>query len=206
MFQGGAEQGGRCPNTTSSTGRFQNSKHWLFSSRFHSSSSSHISRGCGAVSPCLGPGSSCEEHDNTFTCYCAKVLSSLYNQWYTQHHHHHLIPGEDWQVLWKSCRHGGSRCRGLHRQKPRCGEMQRFSQNIWSKFSHLHLSKKIWEITVAQIVSVFESFPNSQVRSPSSPNPGVSISLEVKPSTLNGILISSSQFTLRLVDIWDNKV
>ena len=30
-------------------------------------------RGCGAVSPCLGPGSTCEEHDNTFTCYCAKV-------------------------------------------------------------------------------------------------------------------------------------
>ena len=35
---------------------------------------SHLfSRGCGAVSPCLGPGSTCEEHDNTFTCYCAKV-------------------------------------------------------------------------------------------------------------------------------------
>ena len=25
------------------------------------------------MSPCLGPGSTCEEHDNTFTCYCAKV-------------------------------------------------------------------------------------------------------------------------------------
>ena len=44
---------------------------------------------------------------------------------------------------------------------------------------------------------VFFIFSNSQVRSPSSPNPGVSISLEVKPAALNGVLISSSQFTLR---------
>ena len=48
------------------------------------------------------------------------------------------------------------------------------------------------------IESISKSIVNSQVKSPSSPNPGVSISLEVKPATLNGLLLSSSQFTLRL--------
>jgi len=111
--QGAAEQGGRCPNTTSSTGR-----------------------GCGAVSPCLGPGSSCEEHDNTFTCYCAK------------------------------------------------GRTGKFCEKV---------------IALADlVVAGFTGTSLVVVRSPSSPNPGVSISLEVKPAALNGVLISSSQFTLSL--------
>jgi len=111
--QGNAEQGGRCPNTTSSS-----------------------DGGCGAVSPCLGPGSTCEEHDNTFTCYCAK------------------------------------------------GRTGKFCEKV---------------IAMADlVVAGFTGSSLVVVRSPSSPNPGVSISLEVRPANLDGVLISSSQFSLSL--------
>ena len=87
-------------------------------------------RGCGAVSPCLGPGSTCEEHDNTFTCYCAKVpyhQPDICHFWYATAIINLVDPGPDREVLREGDRNGRPCCCWLHWIQPCCGKSWNFS-------------------------------------------------------------------------------
>ena len=87
-------------------------------------------RGCGAVSPCLGPGSTCEEHDNTFTCYCAKVpyhQPDNFNFWYATAIINLVDPGPDREVLREGDRNGRPCCCWLHWIQPCCGKSWNFT-------------------------------------------------------------------------------